>query len=222
MRIRMITAAGVAVAAACALTVSAADVSTAGPPPPPKSTNGHKVQLVASGLKTPTSFAFGAGTAAGSFGQFLFAPFSVKLIADYGWLNTLAIFAALLMLLNRAPWHAPVTETARLGSNEIWSLVNLTEDTHPIHLHHVRFQVMDRRPFDRDTYLLEKGTLRFTGAALGPNPNETGWKDVVQCPPSTVTRIHISFAGFPGRYVWYCHVQEHEANDMMRPYDIVE
>jgi spore coat protein A, manganese oxidase len=129
---------------------------------------------------------------------------------------------SMVMLLNRAPWHAPVTETARLGSNEIWSLVNLTEDTHPIHLHHVRFQVMDRRPFDRDTYLLEKGTLRFTGAALGPNPNETGWKDVVQCPPAMVTRIHISFAGFPGRYVWHCHVQEHEANDMMRPYDIVE
>jgi glucose/arabinose dehydrogenase len=31
-------------------------------PPPPTSTNGHKVQLVASGLKTPTSFAFGAGS----------------------------------------------------------------------------------------------------------------------------------------------------------------
>jgi len=39
----------------------AADAS-AGPPPPPTSTNGHKVQLVASGLKTPTSFAFGGGS----------------------------------------------------------------------------------------------------------------------------------------------------------------
>jgi spore coat protein A len=36
-----------------------------------------------------------------------------------------------------------------------------------------------------------------------------------------VTRIHISFDGYPGRYLWHCHVQEHEANDMMRPYDIV-
>jgi spore coat protein A, manganese oxidase len=127
-----------------------------------------------------------------------------------------------VMLLNRTPWHMPVTETAKLGSTEIWSLVNLTDDTHPIHLHHVRFQVMDRLPFDRDVYLLENGALRFSGPPSPPNANELGWKDVVQCPPHMVTRIHISFAGFPGRYLWHCHVQEHEANDMMRPYDIVE
>jgi spore coat protein A len=128
---------------------------------------------------------------------------------------------AMVMLLNRTPWHMPVTEIAKLGSTEIWSLVNLTEDTHPIHLHHVRFQVVDRRGFDRDLYLLQNATLRFTSSALPPNPNEGGWKDVVQCPPNMVTRIHISFDGFPGRYLWHCHVQEHEANDMMRPYDIV-
>jgi spore coat protein A len=129
---------------------------------------------------------------------------------------------AMVMLLNRTPWHMPVTETAKLGSTEVWSLVNLTDDTHPIHLHHVRFQVLDRRAFDRDVYLLQNGTLRFTGEALAPNSNERGWKDVVQCPPNMVTRIHISFAGHPGRYLWHCHVQEHEANDMMRPYDIVD
>jgi spore coat protein A len=128
---------------------------------------------------------------------------------------------AMVMLLNRTPWHMPVTESAKLGSTEIWSLVNLTDDTHPIHLHHVRFQVVDRRSFDRDLYLLQNATLRFTGTALPPNPNEGGWKDVVQCPPNMVTRIHISFDGYPGRYLWHCHVQEHEANDMMRPYDIV-
>ena len=127
----------------------------------------------------------------------------------------------IVMLLNRTPWHMPVTETVKLGSTEIWSLVNLTDDTHPIHLHHVRFQVLDRRPFDRDVYLLQNATLRFTGSAPAPNPNETGWKDVVQCPPNMVTRIHISFEGYPGRYLWHCHVQEHEANDMMRPYVIL-
>ncbi len=129
---------------------------------------------------------------------------------------------AMVMLLNRTPWHMPVTEIAKLGSTEIWSLINLTEDTHPIHLHHVRFQVIDRRPFDRDAYLLNDATLRFAGDAIAPNGNERGWKDVVQCPPNMVTRIHISFAGHPGRYLWHCHVQEHEANDMMRPFSIVE
>jgi spore coat protein A, manganese oxidase len=129
---------------------------------------------------------------------------------------------AMVMLLNRTPWHMPVTEIAKLGSSELWSLINLTEDTHPIHLHHVRFQVVDRRPFDRDTYLLQNATLRFTGNSFAPNANESGWKDVVQCPPGMVTRIHISFAGYPGQYLWHCHVQEHEANDMMRPFAIVE
>jgi spore coat protein A len=128
---------------------------------------------------------------------------------------------SMVMLLNRTPWHMPVTEIAKLGSTEIWSFANLTDDTHPIHLHHVRFQVIDRRGFDRDTYLLQNATLSFTATATAPNPNEAGWKDVVQCPPNMVTRIHISFDGFPGRYLWHCHVQEHEANDMMRPYDIV-
>lgn len=40
---------------------AATTASAAGPPPPPKATNGHQVQLVATGLHTPTSFAFGAG-----------------------------------------------------------------------------------------------------------------------------------------------------------------
>ncbi len=127
----------------------------------------------------------------------------------------------MVMLLNRTPWHMPVTEIAKLGTTEIWSLINLTEDTHPIHRHHVRFQVVDRRSFDRDVYL-ENARLQWADTAQPPHANELGWKDVVQCPPGMVTRIHIAFAGYPGRYLWHCHVQEHEANGMMRPYDIVE
>ncbi len=44
------------------------------------------------------SMAFGFGTAAGSFGQFLFSPLSVVLIRDYGWSNALLVFAALTLL----------------------------------------------------------------------------------------------------------------------------
>jgi spore coat protein A len=54
-----------------------------------------------------------------------------------------------------------------------------------------------------------------------PAPHEHGWKDVVQCPAYTITRIIVPFQGFAGRYVWHCHILEHEANDMMRPYEIV-
>src|SRR5271170_3695339 len=55
----VIAVAGLATALAFALVAPAASASSG--PPPPVSTNGHKVELVASGLMTPTSFAFGDG-----------------------------------------------------------------------------------------------------------------------------------------------------------------
>ena len=45
------------------------------------------------------SLAFGAGTASGSFGQFLFSPLAVGLIDTVGWRTTLEIFAGLLLLI---------------------------------------------------------------------------------------------------------------------------
>ncbi|HEY0795040.1 MAG TPA: multicopper oxidase, partial [Acidisarcina sp.] len=124
------------------------------------------------------------------------------------------------MRLNNTPWHAPVTENPTLNTTEIWELVNLTDDSHPIHLHLVRFQILDRRPFESFQFQ-EKGTFNFTGPALPPEPNESGWKDTVRADPGVVTRIIIPFEGYTGRYVWHCHILEHEDNDMMRPYDVI-
>ncbi len=126
----------------------------------------------------------------------------------------------MLMLLNGTYWRQPVTETPRLGSVEIWNLVNLTEDTHPIHIHLVRFQILDRQAFDVDEYLMS-GTLNPVAAPIPPSANEAGWKDTVQAHPGMITRIIICFEGFPGRYVWHCHVLEHAANEMMRPFDVL-
>ncbi|MGC2657349.1 MAG: multicopper oxidase [Bryobacteraceae bacterium] len=124
------------------------------------------------------------------------------------------------MLLNGTYWHQPVTENPTLHTTEIWSFINLTDDSHPIHLHLVRFQVLDRRPFDLFTYLNER-KLMYTAAAIPPDPNELGWKDTVRADPGMVTRIIIRFEGFAGRYVWHCHVLEHEDYEMMRPYDVL-
>lgn len=124
------------------------------------------------------------------------------------------------MLLNRKRWHEPVTERPRLGTTEIWEFVNLTEDTHPMHLHLVRFQVLDRRVFDTFAYLMHKD-LKFTAPAEPPAANESGWKDVVQCPPGVVTRIIVRFEGYTGDYLYHCHILEHEANDMMRPFEVI-
>jgi spore coat protein A len=124
------------------------------------------------------------------------------------------------MLLNKMPWHMPITEKPVLGTTEIWEIVNLTDDTHPIHLHLVRFQILDRRRFDSFQYMTQN-TLRYVGPVIAPEPNELGWKDTVRVTAKTVTRIIVPFLGYPGRYVWHCHILEHEDNEMMRPYEVV-
>jgi spore coat protein A len=123
----------------------------------------------------------------------------------------------MVMLLNRKHWADPVTEIVKVNTTEIWSLANLTQDTHPIHLHMVHFQVLDRQTFSVDDYLTDE-SIRLTGPRRAPQAHEMGWKDVVQCPPETVTRIIVNFAPYVGKYLWHCHILEHEANDMMRPY----
>ncbi|MES1257981.1 MAG: multicopper oxidase domain-containing protein, partial [Acidobacteriota bacterium] len=119
-----------------------------------------------------------------------------------------AMAMPMVMTLNGAGWHDPVTENPVLNSVEIWSLINLTDDSHPIHLHLVRFQILDRRPFDLFTYRNET-RLRYTAAAIPPDANEAGWKDTVRAEPGMVTRIIVRFEGYAGRYVWHCHILEH-------------
>jgi spore coat protein A len=107
-----------------------------------------------------------------------------------------------------------------LNSTEIWSFLNLTDDTHPIHLHLVRFQILDRRALDVPHYLQTKQT-RWLSPPSPPDASEAGWKDTVRCSPAAMTRIIAKFDGYPGRYVWHCHILEHEDNEMMRPYEVV-
>lgn len=78
----------------------------------------------------------------------------------------------------------------------------------------------DRRPFDAQLYN-QTGELRYTGPAVPPDPNERGWKDTVRSNGSEVTRIIAIFKPFTGRYVWHCHLLEHEDYDMMRPFEVV-
>jgi spore coat protein A len=124
------------------------------------------------------------------------------------------------MLLNNTPWMAPVTENPTLGTTEIWELVNLTDDSHPIHLHLVRFLILDRRRIDAFEYQ-SKGTFRFFGPPTPPEAFESGWKDTVRTDPGAVTRILVPFNGYAGRYVWHCHILEHEDNEMMRPFEVI-
>jgi spore coat protein A, manganese oxidase len=125
-------------------------------------------------------------------------------------------------------WEDDITENPRSGSTEIWRIINATEDTHPIHLHLVQFQILDRIPFDAAAFLADRPTPRsiedyYTGAPIPPNPNELGRKDTVRANPGEVTRIIAKFdlpnyVRPPAQYVWHCHILEHEDNEMMRPY----
>ena len=42
-------------------------------------------------------------------------------------------------------WHSPTTENPGLGDTEVWEVFNVTGDSHPIHLHLVHFEVLERR-----------------------------------------------------------------------------
>jgi spore coat protein A len=123
-------------------------------------------------------------------------------------------------LLDGKHWHDPVSEKPVLDSTEIWEFLNLTDDTHPIHLHLVRFQILDRRAIDVSASIYDK-KLAYVGDAVPPDPNELGWKDTVRATPGASTRIIVKFEGYTGRYVWHCHILEHEDNEMMRPYEVV-
>jgi spore coat protein A len=133
----------------------------------------------------------------------------------------------------------PVNIRVRAGDVEDWLLINLTADTHPIHLHEPQFQVMERRPFNVGSY---KRALKKARAAGEPNPNpapfytggsslrqtdDYGFKDVVSANPRVMTRIRSPFRLPPGaggtqKYVFHCHILEHEDNDMMRPFEVVK
>jgi FtsP/CotA-like multicopper oxidase with cupredoxin domain len=109
-------------------------------------------------------------------------------------------------------WEDAETENPTPGETEMWELYNFTEDAHPIHVHEVLFEVVNRQQIDKKTGVP-------THAPRGPEPTENGFKDTVIAYPGQVTRIRMRF-GNPGQFVWHCHIVEHEDNEMMRPYRI--
>jgi len=129
-------------------------------------------------------------------------------------------FGRLLFLLNGEKWHDPVTEEPRRGGVEIGNLINPGFVSHPIHLHQVQFQILNRQPFDVAHYN-RTGELIFTGPPELPDHNEQGWKDTVRSKPGEVTRIIIQFGPYTGQYPWHCHLLEHEDYDMMRPFTVL-
>jgi FtsP/CotA-like multicopper oxidase with cupredoxin domain len=127
------------------------------------------------------------------------------------------------MQLNGVPFEYKVTETPSFGTREVWKFINLTVDTHPMHPHLVRHQIVNRQALDVlgfKTALCGDPTCQpgpapgnemqvipdvsaaavapalplLQGLPVAPAPYESGWKDVVQVPPLMVTTIVADWA----------------------------
>jgi FtsP/CotA-like multicopper oxidase with cupredoxin domain len=115
-------------------------------------------------------------------------------------------------------WMNAITENPQLNTTETWEIYNFTADAHPIHLHLVQFQVVNRQGLVLDAATGAPVTpVVLDGPARGPESWETGFKDTVIAYPGEVTRIKALF-DMTGLYVWHCHIVDHEDNEMMRPY----
>ncbi len=169
--------------------------------------------------------------------------------------------SGVMALLNRMHFDDDITEMPHAGDTEVWTLVNLSNEAHPIHVHLVEFRVVDRVRFDGwntnndlafpptmvTNYINDRANMTLTNIShyLLQDPTqdfpasdfEAGPKDVVRAAPFSVTRIvmrwptNALFYTTPsgsnlgsdtlGRYVYHCHILDHEDNDMMRPLQVL-
>ncbi|TFI55016.1 hypothetical protein BLD44_006605 [Mastigocladus laminosus UU774] len=171
----------------------------------------------------------------------------------------------LVVLLNYVYWDEAekypemLMERPKVDTVEQWNIINLQPVAHPMHLHLVFFQILNRQKINTTQYTKAyfatgprtvlthhapggptvpanypppDPTPFAIGPARPPAPNEAGWKDTVLVNPGEVTRLIVPFGAqaaenlpfgnsFTGRYVWHCHMLEHEDNEMMLPFEVV-
>jgi spore coat protein A len=118
-------------------------------------------------------------------------------------------------LINGLHW-SHITERVEKGSTEIWRFVNPSGMTHPMHIHLVSFQVLDRQPME-----LVDGVPVPTGPATPPGPEDQFWKDTVKVFPGEMVRVIAKFEDYTGLFAYHCHILEHEDQEMMRQYLVV-
>jgi spore coat protein A len=121
-------------------------------------------------------------------------------------------------VLTKRLWMDPVTEDPAVGATEVWEFYNTTGDAHPMHIHEIVFEVIDRQDIFVDEMA---GTVQVVPGSvpIPPESWETGFKDTVTAYPGQVTRVRAQFNN-PGQFVWHCHIVEHEDNEMMRPFRV--
>jgi FtsP/CotA-like multicopper oxidase with cupredoxin domain len=116
-------------------------------------------------------------------------------------------------------WAEPISENPAVGDTELWEFFNFTADAHPMHVHEVVFEVVNRQALATDEEGMAIAPAQLVGDPRPPEAWESGFKDTVTAYPGEVTRIRARF-DTPGQFVWHCHIVSHEDNEMMRPYRI--
>jgi spore coat protein A len=109
-----------------------------------------------------------------------------------------------------------ISELPELGETEVWKWVNRSGMTHPMHMHLVMFQVLDRQAYDDSS-----GAIVPIGSPVPPPAHEAGWKDTVQVGPNEIVRVIARFENYEGLFSYHCHILEHEDHEMMRQFEAV-
>jgi spore coat protein A, manganese oxidase len=153
------------------------------------------------------------------------------------------------MQINGRYFSEPVDDFIRAGATEVWEYVNTTADAHPMHVHLVRFHILNRQKFRADDYKKDydrwlaagrpptgrpKLDTYLVGQPTPPEPEQQGWRDSFIALPQMVNRIIATYTPappipgmdgtsttFPADYIHHCHILEHEDNDMMRPWQLL-
>ena len=151
--------------------------------------------------------------------------------------------------LNRQVFfRSPINFYPEADKPEVWHIMNFSADSHPIHLHLVDFQLLSRNvytvagtvPGSNIVDSMNTDGLLIPDPMTGPHlivpdpsqhndpahpdgidANEAGWKDTVRVNPNEIVTIGMIFKGFTGRFMYHCHILEHEDMDMMRPMVVV-
>jgi len=122
-----------------------------------------------------------------------------------------------MWMINGKHFGDPIDEFPKLGTTEVWRFINNSGVVHPMHMHLTMFQILDRQDF-----VMVGDSVVTVGDPIPPEPWEAGWKDTAPVYPDQVLRVICKFEDYTGKYPYHCHVLEHEENDMMREFEVVQ
>ena len=122
-------------------------------------------------------------------------------------IDTAQVTATRLMVLSQGMINGRMMDmnrvdvTAPMGATEIWEIENLVGMDHPFHLHGFQFQVLDRDGV--------------------PEPYRS-WKDTVNVRRHGTARFIVRYDRFPGKWMFHCHILDHEDHGMMGVLEVVQ